>query len=450
MTISCDVVVVGLGPGGESVATQLAEAGLDVVGVESRLVGGECPYYGCIPSKMVIRAADVLGEARRVPDLAGTVEVQPDFGVVARRIREEATDDWDDTVAVRRLEDAGARVVRGHGRLAGPRTVTVGEETYEARVGVVLNPGTRPAELPVDGLADTPYWTNREVLRAEAAPASMAVVGGGPIGAELAQAFGRFGTRVTVVEHGPRLLGPEEPEAGDLLADVFAEEDITVLTGAELKRVTYDDGRFTLQVDDQELDVEQLLVAAGRTPNLDDLGLETVGLDPGARAVEVDERMRAGDGLWVIGDVAGHGAFTHLSMYQAGVCVRDVLGQDGPPADYRAVPHATFTDPEVAGVGLTEERARQAGLTVRTGTQDLSANTRGWINRARGLVKLVVDADRDVLVGATVVGPTAGDILGHLALAVHAEVPVATLRSMIYAYPTMHRAISEALADLDD
>lgn len=450
MTISCDVVVVGLGPGGEAVATQLAKAGLDVVGVESRLVGGECPYYGCIPSKMIIRAADALAEARRVPGLAGTAEVQPDFGVVARRIRDEATDDWDDAVAVKRLEDAGARVVRGHGRLAGTRAVTVGDETYEARLGVVLNPGTRPAELPVEGLADTPYWTNREVLRAEAAPASMAVVGGGPIGAEMAQAFSRFGTRVTVVEHGPRLLGPEEPEAGELLADVFAEEEITVLTGAELKRVTYDDGRFTLQVGDQELDVEQLLVAAGRTPNLDDLGLETVGLDAGARSLEVDERMRAGEGLWAIGDVVGHGAFTHLSMYQAAVCVRDVLGQDGPPADYRAVPHATFTDPEVAGVGLTEQRARDAGITVRTGTQDLGANTRGWINQARGLVKLVVDADRDVLVGATVVGPTAGDVLGHLALAVHAEVPVATLRSMIYAYPTMHRAISEALADLGE
>ena len=446
---TCDVVVVGLGPGGESVASQLAQAGLDVVGVDERLVGGECPYYGCIPSKMIIRAADALAEARRVASLAGSAEVEPDFGVVARRIREEATDDWDDAVAVRRLEDAGARFVRGHARLSGPRTVTVGEDVFEARVGVVLDPGTRPAVLPVDGLDQTPYWTNREVLRVESAPASMAVVGGGPIGAELAQAFSRFGTRVTVIEHGPRLLGPEEPEAGELLADVFAHEGIQVLTDAQLEHVAHADGRFTLTVGEHELDVEQLLVAAGRTPNLDDLGLETVGLDPGARVLEVDERMRAGDGLWAIGDVVGHGAFTQMSMHQAAICVRDVLDQDGPPADYRAVPHVTFTDPEVAGVGLTEAKAREAGIDVRIGTQDLAANTRGWINQARGLVKLVADGERGVLVGATVVGPTAGDILGHLALAVHAEVPLATLRSMVYAYPTMHRAISEALADLD-
>jgi pyruvate/2-oxoglutarate dehydrogenase complex dihydrolipoamide dehydrogenase (E3) component len=454
MTTSCDVVVVGLGPGGEAVATRLAAAGLDVVGVDERLVGGECPYFGCIPSKMIIRAADALGEARRVSDLAGTVEVQPDFGMVSRRIREEATDDWDDAVAVKRVEDAGVRFVRGHARLTGERTVEVGGESFEARRGVVLNPGTRPAVLPIDGLADTPYWTNREVLRTESAPASMAVVGGGPIGAELSQAFSRFGTRVTVIEHGERILKPEEPEAGRLLGEVFAREGIQVLTEADLSRVAYADGRFTLTFGQQDggeqtLDVEKLLVAAGRQPNLDDLGLETVGLDPAARSVEVDEWMRAGAGLWAIGDVVGHGAFTHVSMYQADVCVRSVLDQGGPAADYRAVPHTTFTDPEVAGVGLTEAKAREAGLTVKIGMQDLAANTRGWINQAEGLVKLVVDADRDVLVGATVVGPTAGDILGMLTTAVHAEVPVATLRSMIYAYPTMHRAVSEALADLD-
>lgn len=453
MTTSCDVVVIGLGPGGEAVATQLAGGGLDVVGVEARLVGGECPYYGCVPSKMIIRAADALAEARRIPGLAGAAQVEPDFGVVARRIREQATDDWDDTVAVRRLEDAGVRFVRGHGRLAGPRTVEVAGETYEARVGVVLDPGTRPAVLPVDGLADTPYWTNREVLRADAAPASMAVVGGGPIGAELAQAFGRFGTRVSLVEHGPRVLGPEEPEAGELLGEVLAREGVQVLTDAELQRVSYEDGRFSLtlvQGDvEHQLDVEKLLVAAGRTPNLDDLGLETVGLDPTARVLEVDERMRAADGLWAIGDVVGHGAFTHMSMHQADIAARAILGQDGPPADYRAVPHVTFTDPEVGGVGLTEAKAREAGLTVAVGRQDMSANSRGWINQAEGLVKLVVDADRDVLVGATVVGPTGGDILGMLTLAVHAETPLSVLRSMVYAYPTMHRAVSEALADLD-
>lgn len=449
MTTTCDVVVVGLGPGGEATATKLAQAGLEVVGVDERLVGGECPYYGCIPSKMIIRAADALAEARRVGDLAGTAEVRPDFSVVARRISEEATDGWDDTVAVDRLVDAGVRFVRGHARLTGPRTVEVAGETYEARRGVVLNPGTSPSAPPIDGLAGTPYWTNREVLRAETAPASMVVIGGGPIGAELAQAFSRFGTRVTVLERGPRLLGPEEPETGDLLGTVFAEEGIQVLTEADIRSVSYADGHFSVQLADQVVEAERLLVAAGRRPNFDDLGLETVGLDAGAPSIEVDDRMRAGDGLWVVGDVAGHGAWTHLSMYQSSICVADVLERDDAPrADYRAVPHVTFTDPEVGGVGMTEQQARDAGLTVRVGTQDMAANSRGWINQAEGLVKLVEDADRGVLVGATVMGPTGGDVLGMLTTAVHAEVPTATLRSMIMAFPTMHRAVSEALADL--
>lgn len=454
--VTCDVVVVGLGPGGEAVATQLAQAGLDVVAVDERLVGGECPFYGCIPSKMIIRAADALAEARRVGDLAGTSEVRPDFGPVARRIRDEATSDWDDSAGVQRLEDAGARFVRGHARLTGVRTVEVASTTYVAAKGVVLDPGTRPAAPPIDGLDGTPYWTNREALETESAPASLVVVGGGAIGAELAQGFSRFGTRVTVVQHGDRLLGADEPEAGRLLGQVFAAEGIQVLTDAELSHVSHADGHFTLTVSveggEQELQAERLLVAAGRTPNLDDLGLETVGLDPTARTLAVDERMRVGghEGwLWAIGDVVGHGAYTHTSMYEAAVCVAAVLDQEHEPADHRAVPHVTFTDPEVGGVGLTEQQARDAGLSVRTGTQDMAANSRGWINQAQGLVKLVVDADRDVLVGGTVVGPTGGDILGMLTLAVHAEVPVATLRSMIYAFPTMHRAVSEALAALE-
>ncbi len=191
-------------------------------------------------------------------------------------------------------------------------------------------------------------------------------------------------------------------------------------------------------------------MAAGRTPNLDDLGLETVGLDPAARSVEVDERMRAQDGLWVIGDVTGKGAFTHVSMYQNAIAKRDILGEDGPPAAYHAVPHATFTDPEVGGVGLTEAAAKEQGLTTRTGTTKLEESSRGFTHGpgSEGLVKVVEDADRGVLVGATAVGPAGGEILGFLAVAVHAEVPVATLRSMIYAYPTFHRAIETALADL--
>jgi pyruvate/2-oxoglutarate dehydrogenase complex dihydrolipoamide dehydrogenase (E3) component len=448
MTTSCDVVVIGLGPGGEATATALAKAGLDVVGVDERLVGGECPYYGCIPSKMIIRAADVLAEARRVGDLAGTSEVRPDWAPVHARIRDEATADWDDQVAVDRLVDAGVRFVRGHARLTGPRTVEVGGEVYEASKGVVLNPGTAPSAPPIEGLADTPFWTNREVLAIETLPSSLVVIGGGAIGAELAQGLSRFGVRVTVLEGGPRILGPEEPESSELVASVFAREGIQVLTGVTISQVSYADGQFSLVVDGETLTAEKLLVAAGRRPNLGDLGLETVGLDPSARSIETDEQMRAGDGLWAIGDVVGKGAFTHMSMYQSAIAVRSILEQDGPTADYRAVPHVTFTDPEVGSVGMTEQQARDAGLTVRTGLTDLASSTRGWIAKAEGLVKLVEDADRGVLVGATAVGPSGGEILSMLTTAVHAEVPTDTLRSMIYAYPTFHRAVESALAEL--
>jgi pyruvate/2-oxoglutarate dehydrogenase complex dihydrolipoamide dehydrogenase (E3) component len=189
-------------------------------------------------------------------------------------------------------------------------------------------------------------------------------------------------------------------------------------------------------------------VAAGRRNNIDDVGLETVGLDPSARSIETDEEMRAGEGLWAIGDIVGHGAFTHMSMYQSGVAVASILGNDGPRADYRAVPHVTFTDPEVGGVGLTEKQARDQGLNVRIGTTDVSVSTRGWIAKAQGLIKLVEDADRGVLVGAMVASPAGGEILGMLTTAVHAEVPTATLRTMIYAYPTLQRALDEAVKDL--
>jgi pyruvate/2-oxoglutarate dehydrogenase complex dihydrolipoamide dehydrogenase (E3) component len=446
----CDVVVVGLGPGGESVASTLAKAGLEVVGVDERLVGGECPYFGCIPSKMMVRAADLLVEGRRIPELAGASTVTADWSQVATRIRDEATDGWDDAVAVARLEKAGVTFVRGHARLTGSRTVEVDGRTFTAGKGVVLNTGTAPGVPPIDGLADTPYWTNRDAVRLEELPGSMVVIGGGAIGAELAQAFSRYGVRVTVLEAADRLLAPEEPEASALVADVFGREGIEVLTGAAVQTVRYADGRFTIELKGHQVSADKLLVAAGRRPNLSDIGLDSVGLDPSASSVDVDGRMRAADGLWAVGDITGKGGFTHISMYQSAIAARDILGQSGAEANYRAVPRVTFTDPEVGSVGMTEQQAREAGLNVRVGVTDVPDSTRGWIHGPGndGLIKLVEDADRGVLVGATSAGPCGGEVLSMLTTAVHAEVPTATLRSMIYAYPTFHRAVEDALSRL--
>jgi pyruvate/2-oxoglutarate dehydrogenase complex dihydrolipoamide dehydrogenase (E3) component len=444
--LECDVVVVGLGPGGEHAATELAKAGLEVVGLDERLVGGECPYFGCVPTKMMVAAATALREGERVPKLAGAATLEPSWKPVARRIRDEATDDWDDAVAVKRLEDAGVRFERGRGVITAPGQVTVGGTTYAARRGILLNTGTAPAAPPIEGLAGVDYWTNRDIVRLTELPGSILVIGGGPIGCELAQALAQFGVRVTVVEVADRLVAVEEPEASDVLEKAFGDLGIDVVTNAEIEHVGHDGDGFTVRLPERTLRAERLLVAAGRRANLGGLGLGNVGLNPDARVLAPDERMRVADGVWAIGDITGKGAFTHMSMYQADVAIRDILGRDGPWADYRAVARVTFTAPEIGSVGLSEAAAREQGIDVRTATGDLG--TRGWIAAEPGLVKLVADAGRGVLVGGTAVGPPGGEILSMITTAVHADVPIATLAEMHFAYPTYHRALLPVLQQL--
>lgn len=448
---AADVVVIGLGPGGEEVASRLAEAGLAVVGIERELVGGECPYWGCVPSKMIVRAAETLAEAGRVDQLAGAAQVRADYTPVARRIRSEATDNWDDTVAVQRFEKLGGRFVRGRARIVGPRRVRVGDTVITASVGVVLATGAAPVRPSIPGLAEAGYWTNREAIEATHPPGSLVVLGGGAIGLELAQAFARFGSVVTVVEGADRVLPMEEPEASAVIEGVLRTEGLELRTGRRAVAVSRSGGRTTVSLDDgSTADGEQLLLAVGRRPELGDVGLSSVGLDEQARAVAVDERMRAADGLWAVGDVTGVGAFTHLAMYQARIAINDMLGVTGFTADYTALPRVTFTDPEVGSVGLTEAAARAAGIEVRAGRAPVSASSRGFIHGPGndGVIKLVCDAGRGVLVGATAVGPRGGEVLSMLTLAVHARLPVSTLRSMIYAYPTFHRGVLDALAAL--
>jgi pyruvate/2-oxoglutarate dehydrogenase complex dihydrolipoamide dehydrogenase (E3) component len=339
--------------------------------------------------------------------------VEASWDPVARRIRDGATDDWDDSVAVERLEDAGARFVRGRGAITAPGQVTVGDTTYAARRGIVLNTGTAPAAPPIDGLDTVDYWTNRDVVRLTRLPESIVVIGGGAIGCEMAQVLSEFGVRVTLVDVADRLLAAEEPEASEALTKAFTDLGIEVVTGAEIARVGHDGDGFTVALPGRALRAERLLVA---------------------------------DGVWAIGDITGKGAFTHMSMYQAEVVVRDLLGQDGPWADYRAVSRVTFTGPEVGSVGLTEAAARERGLEVRAATGDLGS--RGWIAAEPGLVKLVADADRGILVGGTAVGPSGGEVLSMITTAVHAEVPIATLAEMHFAYPTYHRALLPVLREL--
>ncbi|MFI7596259.1 dihydrolipoyl dehydrogenase family protein [Actinoplanes sp. NPDC049681] len=446
-----DVIVIGLGVGGEEAAGRLAEAGLSVVGVEHTLVGGECPYWGCIPTKMMIRAGNALAEARRIPGLAGASQVQPDWSPVARRIREEATDTWDDKVAVDRFVGKGGRFVRGRAMITGPGRVRVGDEEFVAGRGIVIATGTAAVIPPIPGLAGTPYWTNREAVETESLPATLVVLGGGAIGVELSQVMARFGVAVTIIEGSDRLLAMEEPESSDTVAAALAKDGIKTHTGVRAQQVEHSGDLFTVTLSDgSTVTGERMLVATGRAARLDGLGLENVGLDPAARFLTTDDRMRAGDNIWAAGDVTGNGAFTHMAMYEADVVVRDILGQGGPAADYHARPRVTFTDPEIGAVGLTEKQARDAGIDVQVGFSSLPSSSRGFIHGPGndGFIKVVADRSRGVLVGATSAGPSGGEVLGALSVAVKAAVPIATLQATIWAYPTFHRAIGDAMRQL--
>ncbi len=451
-THTAEIIVVGMGPAGESVAGQLADAGVDVIGIDAELVGGECPYWGCIPSKMMIRAGNVLAEARRIPGIAGKAEITPDWGPVAARIRSEATDNWDDTVAVERFEGKGGRFVRGRGRLVGPRHVDVDGTIYEATKGVVIATGTQAAVPPIPGLTGTPFWTNREAIAAVELPQSIIVLGGGAIGAELAQVYARFGVAVTIVEAADRLLPLEEPEAGQLVTEVFQAEGIAVRAGVAASGVAHDGHSFTITLSEgEEITAEALLVATGRRVALESLGVGQIGLDETARALPVDDHLRVADGIWAVGDITGKGAFTHVGMYQAAIAVADILGRDHEPATYHALPRVTFTDPEVGSVGMTETAATDAGLDVITSLVQVPHTARGWLHKTgnEGIIKLVVDRATATLVGATAAGPSGGEVLGLLALAVHARTPISQLRTMIWAYPTFHRGIEDAVRALD-
>ncbi|HLR27574.1 MAG TPA: NAD(P)/FAD-dependent oxidoreductase, partial [Ruania sp.] len=375
------------------------------------------------------------------------------------RIRGEATTDWDDTIAAERFTDTGGRLIRGTARLIAPRTVQVGDQQIRARRAVILNTGTNPAVPPIPGLAEAPYWTNRDALRATEAPASMVVLGGGPIGVELAQAFSRFGTQVQIVEAAERILTAEEPQASQVLTDALEADGIEVHTGTAVQEVRTEGDGVTVQMRSRDLHAERLLVAAGRTTGLDRLGLETVGLEPSAHTLDVDEycRVRGSDGevladLYAIGDVTGRGPFTHMSVYQAQVALGHLTGTGTYAAEYHAVPRVTFTEPEVGAVGMTRAQAEQRDIPVRVATAELPSSPRGWIHSEgnSGFITLVGHTESGVLLGATSVGPTGGEVLSMLTLAVDQGVTVPALATMIYAYPTFHRAVLTAAQQWQD
>jgi pyruvate/2-oxoglutarate dehydrogenase complex dihydrolipoamide dehydrogenase (E3) component len=400
--------------------------------VENRLVGGECPYWGCIPSKTMIRSAEVLAEAGRARELAASrVEWTVDFPKAAKRVHWMARD-LDDTNAAKALESAGARLFRATARYVGDGQVELDSgDRLHARRAVVIATGTRPAVPPIPGLDRVTHWTNREAVLAEELPGSLAVIGGGAVGVELAQAFARFGVRVTVFQAMERLVHLEEPEVGAILGAAFAAEAIEVRTGVKL---------------DATPAADVVLVAAGRIPNTDDF---TVAKDQRG-FVEVDRAtLEADPGVFAGGDVNGIYGFTHVSWYHGQVIGRRLRGESAVAA-HDAIPRVTFTDPEIASVGLTEAQARERGVDVKVASADMAQTSRGYAHGLKqGLVKLVADQTARRLVGATVVSPRAGEIIGELALAIRAGVPLAVLDDTVHGFPTFSRVLQGLFAELN-
>jgi pyruvate/2-oxoglutarate dehydrogenase complex dihydrolipoamide dehydrogenase (E3) component len=449
-------VCLGGGVAGEAIAVGLRDSGLTLAIVERELVGGECPYWGCVPSKTLLRSGETLSEANRARVLAASrVEWDVDFPKVSKRVLWMARN-LDDSRAAAAMEATGASLVRGEGKLVDPRTVLVGREQLIARRAVVIANGSTAAIPPIPGLETIQYWTNRQAAIPTELPVSLAILGGGAVGVELGQAFARLGCKVTVIEAGPTFLGLEEPEAGAALRPHLEADGMILMIGDPCVSVeqplmgpSREPSAVVLHLKSGAVvRSDRLLVATGRRPNAE--AWREAGLPQTERGwLKVDPAtLEAQDGIFGAGDITGLGGFTHLAYYHAQIIARRLRGIDA-RADHSAVPRVTFTDPEIASVGLTEAAARAKGIDVVVTTADPAETARGSIHDFhRGALKLIADRERGVLVGATLVTPRAGEILGELVLAIRTGTPLETLADLIHPFPAFNRVLGETLQEL--
>ncbi|MDO0909786.1 NAD(P)/FAD-dependent oxidoreductase [Streptomyces sp. DT2A-34] len=458
-SIAYDVVVLGAGPVGENVADRTRAAGLSTAVVESELVGGECSYWACMPSKALLRPVIAQADARRLPGLSQSVQGTLDAAAVLAR-RDEYTSHWQDDGQVGWLDGIGADLYRGHGRLAGPRAVEVTgsdgvRHVLTARHAVVVCTGSG-AQLPdLPGLAEVKPWTSREATSAKAAPGRLVVVGGGVVATEMATAWQALGSRVTLLVRGKGLLSRMEPFAGELVAEALTEAGVDVRTGTSVEAVTRENGTVVVVTGGGDrIEADEILFATGRTPRTDDIGLDTVGLEPGSW-LEVDDSLRVTGSAWLyaVGDVNHRALLTHQGKYQARIAgaaiaaracgvpllESDPWGAHAATADHAAVPQVVFTDPEAAAVGLSLAEAEQAGHRVRAVDVEFSsvAGAGLYADGYRGRARMVVDLEREILLGVTFVGPGVGELIHSASIAVAGQVPIGRLWHAVPSYPTI-------------